>query len=127
MRRIAPVFAATALALVVATAAPAAARTSVSASPNPVNFSQTQTITGKGWPVIEFCKKRVLLRLRRSGTNFTVGHALINDNGRFVRRWMPRRSKVGGGRWRLEARLRCESGKDGSTVFVRRSVQIRIR
>jgi hypothetical protein len=127
MRKIAPVFAATALALAGVTAAPAAARTSVSASPNPVNFSQTQTITGKGWPVIEFCKKRVRLTLQSSQNQFFVGHATIKSNGSFVRRWVPKQSKVGAGRWKLVARLRCESGKDGSNNFVKRSVQIRIR
>ena len=34
---------------------------------------------------------------------------------------------VGAGDWRLVARLRCESGDDGSAVFVRRSKRIRIR
>jgi len=36
-------------------------------------------------------------------------------------------SGVGTGDWRLVARLRCESGDDGSAVFVRRSKRIRIR
>ena len=127
MRKIALAFPVVAAALALATTAPAASGPRVSAAPNPVSFGQTLTITGKRWPVIEFCKRRVLLRLKSSQNTFTVGHALIKHNGRFVRRWVPKRSKVGAGRWKLVARLRCESGQDGSTVFVRRSVHIRIR
>jgi hypothetical protein len=40
--------------------------------------------------------------------------------------WIPRRSKVGAGRWTLHARMNCESGKDGSTVPVRASLKLRI-
>jgi hypothetical protein len=127
MRKIALAFPAAAAALTLASAAPAASGPQLSATPNPVHFGQTLTITGKRWPVIEFCKKRVLLTLKSSQNSVLVGHALIKDNGRFVRRWEPRRSKIGAGRWKLVARLRCESGQDGSTVFVRRSLHIRIR
>ena len=34
---------------------------------------------------------------------------------------------IGAGRWRVVARMRCESGKDGSVVPVRRSAPLRIR
>jgi hypothetical protein len=34
---------------------------------------------------------------------------------------------VGPGRWQLVARMRCESGKDGSVVWARASVALRIR
>jgi hypothetical protein len=125
MRKI--VLASIVAALTTASASPAATGPSLSASPNPVSFGQTQTIKGKHWPVIEFCKRRVRLTLTSSQNAFFVGHATINDNGSFIRRWVPKRSKVGAGPWKLTARLRCESGEDGSTRFVRRSVQIRIR
>jgi hypothetical protein len=114
-------------ALIVPAFAGAASGPSISASPNPVSFGETQTVKGKNWPVIEFCKRRVRLDLKSAQNAYFVGHATINANGRFVRRWVPKESKVGPGRWKLVARLRCESGDDGSTVFVRRSVQIRIR
>ena len=128
MRKIALAFASAAVGLSATTAvAPAASGPGLSASPNPISFGQTQTITGKRWPVIEFCKQRVRLTLQSAQNEYFVGHALIKSNGRFVRRWVPKRSNVGAGRWKLTARLRCESGKDGSTVFVRRSVNIRIR
>ena len=125
MRKIA--LATTVAALSMATASPAATGPAISASPNPVSFGQTQTIRGKHWPVIEFCKRRVRLTLQSAQNQYFVGHATIKDNGSFVRRWVPKRSKVGAGRWKLTARLRCESGQDGSASFVRRSVRIRIR
>ena len=108
-------------------AAFAASGPHLSASPNPVNFRQTLTIKGRGWPVIEFCKRRVRLSLVSSQNAFVIGRPTIKENGRFSFKYVPRKSKVGSGRWKLAARLRCESGEDGSTNFVRRSVQIRIR
>src|SRR3954449_2235771 len=126
MRKIALASGIAALALAT-TASQAASGPTISASPNPIGFGQTQTIRGKHWPVIEFCKRRVRLTLKSTQNQFFVGHATINTGGSFVRRWVPKRSKVGAGRWKLVARLRCESGKDGSTRFVKRSVQIRIR
>jgi hypothetical protein len=126
MRKIALASGVAALALAT-TASEAASGPAISASPNPISFGKTQTIKGKHWPVIEFCKKRVRLTLQSSQNQFFVGHATIKSNGSFVRRWVPKQSKVGAGRWKLVARLRCESGKDGSTNFVKRSVQIRIR
>ena len=110
---------------VAATAAPGPPH--LSASPNPVDFGRTLTIKGRGWPVIEFCKRRVRLTLQSAQNSFVIGRPTIGENGRFVRRWVPRRSEVGARRWKLVARLRCESGEDGSTNFVRRSVKIRIR
>ena len=107
--------------------APAASGPHLSAKPNPVDFGQTLTIKGRGWPVIEFCKRRVRLSLQSAQNSFVIGRPTIADNGRFVRRWVPRKSHVSAGRWKLVARLRCESGEDGSTNFVRRSVSVRIR
>ena len=51
----------------------------------------------------------------------------ISDSGRFSLRWVTQNKNIGPGRWRLVARMRCESGKDGSTVFVRASTLIRVR
>jgi hypothetical protein len=50
----------------------------------------------------------------------------VRTDGTFRRRWTPRRSRVGAGRWRLVVRMRCESGQDGSPVIVRKSRAIRI-
>jgi hypothetical protein len=108
-------------------AGPAAAKQSITASPNPVEFGQTLVVTGKGWPVIEFCSRTVRLSLRSDQNAFRIGLVRVNDRGRFHFEWIPRRSKVGPGRWQLVARMRCESGKDGSVVWARASVSFRIR
>jgi hypothetical protein len=108
-------------------AAPAAAKESVAASPNPVHFGEKLAVTGKGWPVIEFCSRTVRLSLRSGQNAFRIGTARVGDRGRFRFSWVPRRAKVGAGRWQLVARMRCESGKDGSPVPRRASVAIRIR
>lgn len=120
---------AVALALVacLATVAPAAAKQSVSASPNPVHFGETLVVKGKGWPVIEFCSRTVRLSLRSDQNAFRIGTVRVGDRGRLRFEWIPRRSQVGAGRWTLVARMRCESGKDGSPVPTRASVAIRIR
>ena len=108
-------------------AAPAAAKQSITASPNPVEFGQTLVVTGKGWPVIEFCSRTVRLSLRSDQNAFRIGLVRVSDRGRFRFEWIPRRAKVGPGRWQLVARMRCESGKDGSVVWTRASVVLRIR
>ena len=100
--------------------------TSLSAAPNPVNFGQTVVITGKRWPVIEFCSRTVRLSLRSAQNAFPLGTKRVRLNGRFRFAWVPRRAKVGAGRWRVVARMRCESGDDGSPVPVRRSAPLRI-
>jgi hypothetical protein len=121
--------AATAIALVLAAAAvaaSAAAKQSISASPNPVHFGEKLTVTGKGWPVIEFCTRIVRLSLRSDQNALHIGSTKVGDRGRLRFEWIPRRSKVGAGRWTLRARMNCESGKDGSTVPVRASLKLRI-
>lgn len=50
----------------------------------------------------------------------------MRTNGRFSFRWVPKNKNVGKGNWRLVARMRCESGKDGSAVFVRASTRITV-
>ena len=100
---------------------------SLSAAPNPVNFGQTVVIKGKRWPVIEFCSRTVRLSLRSAQNSVPLGPKRVRLSGRFRFEWVPRRAKVGAGRWRVVARMRCESGKDGSVVPVRRSAPLRIR
>jgi hypothetical protein len=109
------------------TAAPAAARQSVSASPNPIHYGQPLIVKGKGWPVIEFCSRTVRLSLRSDQNAFRIGKARVGEGGRFRFRWVPHRARVGAGRWTLVARMRCESGKDGSPVPTTASTKIRIR
>ena len=107
-------------------AAEAAAKQSVSASPNPVSFGETLVVKGRGWPVIEFCSRTVRISLRSDQNAFRIGTVRVRLNGRFRFEWIPRRAKVGAGRWTLVARMRCESGDDGSPVPVRASTPLRI-
>jgi hypothetical protein len=108
------------------TAAGAAAKPSVSARPNPVAFGELFVVGGRSWPVIEFCSRTVRLSLRSAQNAFRIGTARTRLNGRFRFEWVPRRAKVGRGDWRLVARMRCESGKDGSLVPVRASTPLHI-
>jgi hypothetical protein len=114
----------TALTLLGASAVEAKER--VSAAPRPVHFGETLTVMGGGWPVIEFCSRNVRISLTTSQQGFRIGTAHVRASGRFTFRWVPRRSRVGAGLWRLRARMRCESGKDGSTIYRRASVRLRI-
>jgi hypothetical protein len=109
-----------------AVAAAAGAKQSISASPNPVHFGEKLVVTGKGWPVIEFCTRTVRLSLRSDQNALHIGSTKVGNRGRLRFEWIPRRAKVGAGRWTLRARMNCESGKDGSTVPVRASLKLRI-
>jgi hypothetical protein len=109
-----------------APAAPAASPPLLSVSPRTVHFGEQVTIKGREWPVIEFCKRTVRVRLESDQNAFLIGFAHVNDNGRFTRRFTPRKSKVGAGTWRVVARLRCESGEDGSPNFITRKRKLTI-
>jgi hypothetical protein len=115
------------LASVVAPSALAASGPKLTASPNPVKFGHQLTITGKHWPVIEFCTPRVRLSLRSAQNRVFIGRENIRPSGRFRRHFTPLRSKIGAGSWKLVAIQHCESGSDGSPNPVRRSLTLRIR
>jgi hypothetical protein len=55
-----------------------------------------------------------------------IGFVRVRDNGRFTRRFTPRSGRIGAGPWRVAARLRCESGEDGSANFITRKRSLRI-
>ena len=114
------------IAVVLAAAAPATAQAaqSISATPKTIGTTDIQIVRGKGWPVIEFCSRTVRVFVRSAQNSAPVAQRHIAANGRFSFRWVPRNKNVGPGRWRLVARMRCESGKDGSTFFVRASTRI---
>ena len=126
MRRIllAPAAVAAALAF---TSSPAGAATTIGVSPATVDRDATQTVTGRGWPVIEFCERHVTVRLQSAQNRVRLGSARVRDSGRFRFRWTPDEANVGPGRWRLVVRMRCESGDDGSPVIRRRGADIRVR
>jgi hypothetical protein len=106
--------------------APAAAEPRVSANPNPVPFGTTLIVKGRGWPVIEFCSRTVRLSLRSDQNAFRIGRDRVGARGRFRFTWVPRRRDVGRGDWTLVARMRCESGQDGSPNPMRATAPIRI-
>jgi hypothetical protein len=95
-------------------------------TPNRIHLGETTTIKGSQWPVIEFCKRRVRLRLESDQNAVLIGFTRIKDNGRFSRNFTPKKGKVGTGQWRVVARLRCESGEDGSANFITRKRKLRI-
>ena len=117
-----------ALALAVAFPAVAAAEPRITVSPRVVDHDATQTVKGRGWPVIEFCKRTVRIRLVSDQNLVTLGRVRVRDSGRFTFRWSPDDENVGApSSWRLVARMMCESGEDGSPNPVRVSKRIRVR
>ena len=117
-----------ALALAVAFPAAASAAPRITVSPRAVDHDAVQTVKGRGWPVIEFCKRTVRIRLVSDQNLVTLGRRRVSDNGRFTFRWTPDDKNVGApSSWRLVVRMMCESGDDGSPNPVRVSKRIRVR
>ena len=112
--------------LAVAATAPAASPPLLSVSPRTVHVDDPVTIRGREWPVIEFCARRVRLRLESDQNAVLIAFVRIRNNGRFTRTWTPESGEIGTGRWRIVARLRCESGEDGSPNFIIRRKTLRI-
>jgi hypothetical protein len=119
--------AAPALALTLVAAAPAAAAPSIDVAPRVVDRDETQTVKGRGWPVIEFCEREVVILLKSDQNRVRLDDVRVRRSGRFRFEWNADEENVGSGRWRLVARMECESGDDGSANFVRRRAAIRIR
>ena len=105
----------------------AAPEPTLRAAPNPVAFGETLSVKGRHWPVIEFCRRTVHIRLRSDQNAFEIGIARVRANGRWRLDYKVRRSQVGAGDWTLVARLPCESGNDGSPNPVRRTRPLTIR
>ena len=121
----AAVIASLAAAAAVATAATGDPR--ITADPVRVDHDAIQTVRGRNWPVIEFCSRTVRVSVRSAQNSAPIAQRHVRDTGRFRFRWIPDNKNIGPGRWRLVARMRCESGKDGSTVFVRERTIVRVR
>src|SRR5215218_10741531 len=109
------------------TAAGAQAAQSISVDRSVINSADVQTVRGRGWPVIEFCSRTVRVFVVSAQNSAPIAQRHVTDSGRFRFRWIPDNKNVGPGRWRLVARMRCESGRDGSAVLVRPSTLIRVR
>jgi hypothetical protein len=110
-------------------AAPATAQAAqrITANPRTVDATDTQTVRGRGWPVIEFCSRTIRVSVRSAQNSAPIAQRHIRANGRFAFRWIPQNKNIGPGNWRLVARMRCESGKDGSINFVTASARITIK
>jgi hypothetical protein len=121
----AAVIAALATAAGIASAAPG--DPTITADPVKVNQTATQTVRGRNWPVIEFCSRTVRVSVQSAQNSVPIAQRHVSDTGRFRFRWTPQNKNVGPGRWRLVARMRCESGNDGSTNVVKASRLIRVR
>jgi hypothetical protein len=119
------VIASLAAAAAVATAAPGDPR--ITADPATVDHDAIQTVQGRRWPVIEFCSRTVRVSVRSDQNSAPIAQRHVRDTGRFRFRWIPDNKDVGPGRWQLVARMRCESGRDGSTRFVRARTIVRVR
>lgn len=98
----------------------------LNATPDPVRLGRPLSISGHGWPVIEFCERRVRLSLRSPEKRVAIGSARVGPRGGFRRTFTPHPTVFSPGRWRLVARMRCESGRDGSAVPVVRALMLRI-
>lgn len=92
--------------------ATARAQPAIEAQPKRLDSGEIQTVTGLRWPLIAFCSRTVRASVRSAQNAVTIAQ---------------RNRNVGPGRRRLVARMRCESGDDGSPVILRRSTLIRVR
>src|SRR5829696_4464698 len=101
MRTLAVLPLAVAAAALAAPATAGAAPPFLKLTPNRIHLGETTTIKGTQWPVIEFCKRRVRLRLESDQNAVLIGFSHISDNGRFSRNFTPRKSKIGAGHWRV--------------------------
>ena len=103
-----------------------AAAQRVTATPKTVNRTATQTVRGSGWPVIEFCSRTIRAFVKSPQNVAPITQRHIGDNGRFTFRWVPKNKNIFRGDWTLVVKMRCESGDDGSTHFVRATTRITI-
>ena len=126
MRTLAALTAVALAGIALAATATAQSNQSITASPKTVKRTDIQTVRGRGWPVIEFCSRTIRVAVRSPQNLVPIAQRRVRTNGRFSFRWIPKNKNVGKGTWRLVARMRCESGKDGSTIFVRASTRITI-
>jgi hypothetical protein len=123
MRRI-TLLAAFALMLVVPSSVAAAQH--ITATPKTVKRTAVQTVRGSGWPVIEFCSRTIRAYVKSPQNVAPIAQRHIGDDGRFTFRWIPKNKNIFRGDWTLVVKMRCESGDDGSTHFVRATTRITI-
>lgn len=106
--------------------ATAAKGPTLKATPQNVGVKAVQTVKGTNWPVIEFCSRTVRVSVISAQNAAPIHSMRVKDDGSFRFRYVPRNKNVGKGTWKLAARMRCESGKDGSPNPVVRAVTIKV-
>ncbi len=126
MRRTTPLTAAVIAGIAAAVPAAATAAPRITAAPQTIDRADVQTVRSFDWPVIEFCSRTIRVSARSAQNSAPIAQRHIRDTGRFTVRWIPRNKNIGPGSWRLVARMRCESGKDGSTIFLTRRTRITV-
>ncbi len=126
MRPLAALTAVVLAGLAIAATSAAQATQRISATPQTVKRTDIQTVRGRGWPVIEFCSRTVRVSVKSAQNSAPIAQRHIGADGRFTFRWVPKNKNIGRGDWTLVARMRCESGKDGSIFFVKASKRITI-
>lgn len=110
----------------------AAAPIRVTASPPAVSRGARVTIRGSGWGVIEFCKPRVTLTLRRSVPLAPLAIATVPlrtaaaTSGTFATTWKVPLT-VHSGLRTIVATQRCESGKNGAVNLITRTTSLRVK
>jgi hypothetical protein len=107
--------------------ASAAAGPRITASPKTVKRAEIQTVRGFDWPLIEFCSRTIRVSVRSAQNAVPIAQRHTGDDGTFRFRWTPKNRHIGRGDWTLVARMRCESGKDGSTIYLTRRTSITIK
>ena len=126
------VFAALAAGATGAQLSDAAAPIRVTATPPAVARGGRVTIRGSGWGVIEFCKPRVTLTLRRAAPLAPLAIATVPlrtaaaTSGTFATTWTVPLA-VHSGLRTIVATQRCESGKNGAVNLVTRTTPLRVR
>jgi hypothetical protein len=110
----------------------AAAPIRVTASPPAAARGARVTIRGSGWGVIEFCKPRVTLTLRRSAPLAPLAIATVPlrtaaaTSGTFATTWTVPLT-VHSGLRTIVATQRCESGKNGAVNLITRTTSLRVK
>jgi hypothetical protein len=115
------------LSVAVAGAADAAPNPSMRVAPSEIAQGNSFTATGTHWPVIEFCEREIRFSLHSAQNAFRIGKAKVTRRGKFNFTYVVKASKVGKGKWTLQAKQRCESGNDGSPTPIIVSAPIKIR
>ena len=117
------------LLLLVAGAGPAGAggEPSLRVAPTIVRADAAVIVTGRNWPVNEFCRRRVRLALESDQNAVPIETVRVRRSGRFALGWVPEQPNAVPGRWRVGARMRYKNGKDGSPVTIRRRAALQIR